>query len=581
MTDQTPTKTKKEKKLTTKQLAFVGYYLEMWNATKAAEKAGYKCAKDNVCKIINYPLIKAEIEKQLIASRISGDEIISRMSQIAQLNAANFFEFEEKVDQNTGEVKTELVDVNWKEVKEKGYLLKKLSYSRQGKPILEFYDPQWAQEKLGKHLGIFNEKTEGESDGKNSKLSSIPAELIAPAFLNVYRDIKAHKHTEYLLYGGRGSTKSSFVSLVFIWLLINNPKIHGLAMRQVANTLRDSVYAQLVWAVNELGLSDDFYCTTSPLEITYKPTQQKIYFRGADDEGKLKSIKTKFGHIGLLWPEELDQYHGEAGIRKIEQSVMRGGDFFYEFKTWNPPRTANNWANKYAMIPKENQYQHKSDYLSVPVEWLGKTFFEEAEHLKLVNPSAYEHEYLGMSNGTGGLVFENVVIRKITDEEISQFDHVGQGMDFGWYSDPLAWGKSHYDANRRILYIFDEYKANKKSNRRVYDDLVSLKGYTQDQLIIADSAEPKSIADFREYGASIRGAEKGEDSVYYSIKWMQGLTQIVIDSERAPEHAEEFINYEYLQDKDGNYISEYPDKNNHFIDCQRYRTNLIWRRRGQ
>jgi len=237
-------------------------------------------------------------------------------------------------------------------------------------------------------------------------------------------------------------------------------------------------------------------------------------------------------------------------------------------------------VNTYARIPKENQLIHHSTYLQVPPEWLGKTFIDEAEHLKAVNPTAYAHEYLGEVTGTGGMVFENVVARTITDDEIVQFDQVGQGVDWGYFPDPFAWSKSHFDANRRVLYIFDEFKALKMSNREVYDHLVKHKGYTPDQMIIADSAEPKSIADFREYGANCRGAEKGPESVNYSMKWLQTLSEIVIDPVRCPNHLEEFLNYELEQDRDGEYISAYPDHDNHFIDAVRYRTNLFWRRRG-
>ena len=421
-----------------------------------------------------------------------------------------------------------------------------------------------------------------EDDGNAivNNLNSLPADMLASPFVDVYRDIRDRKHMEYLLKGGRGSTKSSFTSLVFIYLLMRNPSIHGIALRQVANTLRDSVYSQLYWAINMLGLDDLFRCTTSPLEITYLPTGQKIYFRGADKPEKIKSIKPVFGYIGILWFEELDQFMGQESIRKIEQSVLRGGELAWEFKTYNPPRTAANWVNIYSQIPKENQLIHHSTYLDVPPEWLGKTFLDEAEHLKKINPQAYEHEYMGAVTGTGGLVFENVVAREITDEEIAQFDQVGEGIDWGYFPDPFAWSKSHFDANRRILYIFDEFKALKMGNREVYDYLVEHKGYEPSQLIIADSAEPKSIADFRDYGASCRGAEKGPESVNYSMKWLQSLNEIVIDPERCPNHLEEFLNYELEQDKDGEYISAYPDMNNHFIDAVRYRTNLFWRRRG-
>jgi PBSX family phage terminase large subunit len=438
-------------------------------------------------------------------------------------------------------------------------------------------------------------------------LSALPADVLASSFLNVYRDARDRRHMEYLLKGGRGSTKSSFASLNLIYLLVNNPTVHALAMRQVANTLRDSVYSQIVWAISTLGMMDSFKCITSPLEIEYKPTGQKIYFRGADKPEMIKSIKPVFGHIGILWFEELDQFHGPEAIRKIEQSTLRGGEEAWEFKTYNPPRTAANWVNKYVQIPKANQYQHHSTYLDVPAEWLGQTFIDEATHLKSVNPTAYLHEYMGEVVGTGGMVFENVQIRKITDDEIAQFDRILMGNDWGYYPDPFAWVKCYYDAARLTLYIFDELKMQKAGNKETYTALVRGKGLRSDGVIISDSAEPKSIADYRQYstegiedlddegkpkldpkgkpvllfGPSVRAAEKGPESVKYSMKWFQSLTAIVIDPERAPETANEFLNYELEQDKDGNFISEYPDRDNHFIDASRYATNLIWRRRGQ
>ena len=410
---------------------------------------------------------------------------------------------------------------------------------------------------------------------------SLPADMLAPDFVNVYRDIRKKLHTEYLFYGGRGSTKSSFVSLATVELLVNNPEVHGLATRQVANTLKDSVYSQLQWAINELGLAEKFKCTTSPLQMEYLPTHQLIYFRGADDPAKMKSIKPPFGYLALLWFEELDQFHGPEAVRKIEQSVIRGGDLAWIFKSFNPPRTSGNWANKYCMVPKESQLQHHANYLTVPPEWLGQVFLDEAEHLKQVNPLAYAHEYMGEVNGTGGQVFDNVKLRTITPEEIVQFDRVHMGVDWGFFPDPFAYVKMHYDAARLKLYIFDEYRAVKKGNKQVYTDLVKLKGVTPADLLIADSAEPKSIADFRDYGATCRGAEKGPDSINYSMKWLQSLAEIVIDNVRAPEAAQEFIDYELEVDKDGEYISEYPDKNDHFIAATRYGMNLVWRRRGQ
>lgn len=436
-----------------------------------------------------------------------------------------------------------------------------------------------------------------EAGDTTSGLVSLPAEMLASEFVDVYRDVKASNHMEYLLKGGRGSTKSSFTSLVFIYLLIRNPNIHGLALRQVANTLRDSVYTQLVWAIGVLGLSDLFKCITSPLEITYLPTNQKIYFRGADKPEKIKSIKTVFGNIGIIWFEELDQFHGQESIRKIEQSVLRGGELAWEFKTYNPPQTAANWVNNYALEPKANQLSHHSTYLTVPREWLGKNFLDEAEHLKEINPRAYQHEYLGEVTGTGGLVFENLEFREIPDEEIygttdenenviGGYDNILHGLDFGYFPDPAHYTRCYYDPARLTLYIFDEFRGTKLGNKQLFEILVS-RGLragrgegTFADLVICDSAEPKSIADLRSYGMAARGAEKGPDSVRYSIKWLQSLVKIVIDPQRCPHTAIEFQNYEHEMTKEGEYISEYPDRDNHSIDAVRYATNLIWRRRG-
>ena len=408
----------------------------------------------------------------------------------------------------------------------------------------------------------------------------IPARLISQAFLPVHLDILERGHLEYIEKGGRGSTKSSFVSLEIPALIKNNPQMHAVCCRKIGNTLRDSVYSQIVWAIDTLGLGDEFESRVSPLEITYKPTGQKIYFRGADDPIKLKSIKPSFGYIGILWLEELDQFSGDEECRSIQQSVIRGGDDAYIFKSFNPPRTKSNWANRYVEQPKENRLVTHSNYLSVWPKWLGKAFLEEAAYLKEVNPSAYEHEYLGVPNGNGGMVFENVVGETITDEQIEGFDRVMNGLDWGYYPDPWAFNRMHYDAARRTLYIFDELTTWKKGNRETADLLLA-KGITPEDRITADSAEPKSVGDYRSFGLNCRAAEKGPGSVDYSMKWLQSLVKIAIDPKRCPDTYAEFTAYEYERTKDGEIISGYPDADNHHIDAVRYATEPIWRRRGQ
>ena len=407
------------------------------------------------------------------------------------------------------------------------------------------------------------------------------SECIAPAFYPVYWDIQDGAHTFYDLFGGRGSTKSSFISIMLILGIVQDKDANAIVFRKVGNTLGPSVYEQVLWAINALDMQDQWKCTTSPYKCTYKRTGQVILFRGLDYAKKLKSIKVSKGYLKYLWFEELDEFAGEEEIRSVQQSVLRGGERHVVFKSFNPPISKANWANQYVMKPQRRALRHKSCYLDVPPDWLGQQFLDDAEDLKLTNPRAYQHEYLGDAVGTGGEVFENLEIREIDDEEISHFDNIFMGIDWGWYPDPFHWGKMHYDSTRKVLYIYDEYRANKQSNAETWNNLVMLKGVTSADLITADSAEPKSVSDYRDYGALCRGAIKGPDSVRYGMKWLQSLKKIVIDPVRCPATTKEFSEYEYERTPDDEIISGYPDLNNHSIDCVRYAMERIWKRKGQ
>lgn len=412
----------------------------------------------------------------------------------------------------------------------------------------------------------------------------IPAEMIGKAYVDLNRHISNGTTREAIIKGGRGSLKSSYPGLKIPELLMANPSMHVLCMRNVKDTLKDSVYEQLKWGIEKLGVSDRFKCTTSPLKIVYKPTGQTIYFRGADDPLKIKSIKPPFGYIGIVWFEEFDQYAGEAAIRNIRQSAIRGTDENGEsrsiiFETFNPPPTAHAWANQYvadiearASDPTKRKVGTEvvhTNYTDAPREWLGDDFICEAEDLKRVNERAYKNEYLGEVTGTGGNVFENLEIREITDEEVQSFDHIKQGVDWGYFPDYFAFTRTHYDANRMILYVFDEVARVKTGNEELIELLAP---YKKDQTI-ADSAEPKSIADFVKNGYNMRACVKGAGSVEYGVKWLASRVKIVIDRRRCPHTAKEFEEYEYLKNKDGEFIGGYPDENNHFIDSVRYSRN--------
>lgn len=403
------------------------------------------------------------------------------------------------------------------------------------------------------------------------------SKVIGPAFHLLARDVFKHGHTHYDLSGGRGSLKSSCVSIIVPLLIVANPNTHALVLRKVANTIRDSVYAQYMWAIGELGMAAYWDAKVSPMELIYKPTGQKIMFRGADDPMKIKSIKVPFGYIAVTHFEEKDQFAGRAEIRTILQSTMRGGSVFWNFESYNPPISRDNWANKDSLEEREDRLCHKSTYLDAPPEWLGEQFIAEAEHLKETNEKAYQHEYLGIAVGTGGNVFDNLELREITDKEIQTFDHIYQGADWGWFPDPFAFVRLHYDKARETIYFIDEIYANKLTNEA--SGKMILERRYNDAYITEDSAEPKSVADHRAMGIPAKAAVKGPGSVEYGMKWLQ-KRKIVIDKKRTPNVYREFVGYEYERNREGDIISGYPDENNHTIDATRYALERVFRRMG-
>lgn len=417
--------------------------------------------------------------------------------------------------------------------------------------------------------------------GETIKINLI--DCIGKSFYNIYWYVMEHTYTYFNLTGGRGSLKSSFISIMIILLMMAFPSIHAVIYRKVADTIETSTYAQICWAIEKLGVQDQWVCKKSPFRCIYKKTGQEIIFKGLDKAEKSKSIKVKFGYIGILWFEELDEYKGEAEIRKVQQSVIRGGQKFWIFKSMNPPKSRANWANTYIEENKlkPDTFTSHTTYLTVNPEWLGQQFIDDAEWLKEINPKAYEHEYLGEAIGNGTEVFDNLENRRITDEEISRFDHIYNGVDWGWYPDPYHFGKMHYDANRGILYIFAEYRTNKTTNEDTAKYLLE-HGLIRKKVdvVTCDSAEHKSTADYRAYGINARDAEKGPDSVRYGMKWLQSRVKIVIDGRRCPHTWDEFSHYEYELDKDGNPTSNYPDADNHSIDMTRYAMERVWKRKG-
>ena len=441
-----------------------------------------------------------------------------------------------------------------------------------------------AEQGIAKNYEILQnliERKEKKDEEQNITIE-LPAKDVASQFTDVYRSILDRDYREYYMEGGRGSTKSSFISEVIITLLENNPRMCAVVLRKVKDTLKDSVFAQLEWAIDTLdetypGIKSRWKLTKSPLEITNLKTGQVIYFRGADDYGKIKSLKPpKDMYVGITWYEEFDQFAGMMEVRKINQSLIRGGDDFIQFYSYNTPASSQHFVNIEKITSKNSRLVHLSDYRTVPKKWLGQAFIDEAEYLKEVNDKLYRNEYLGEMTGVGGNVFENIELREITNEEINTFDNNYYGLDFGWI-DPVAFNSMYYNPNRRELYIYEELHGSKISNEKLGEMLEPWRDY----LITCDSAEPKSINDLKSYGYFAKGAEKGPGSVEYSMKWLASLSKIVIDPKRCPYTTTEFSTYEYEQDKDGNYISAYPDGNDHHISAVRYGMERVWKKKGQ
>lgn len=397
------------------------------------------------------------------------------------------------------------------------------------------------------------------------------SKIVSPHFHSFWKASNSRKYLRHVLKGGRASGKSAQIALKLVKDMMKYP-VTTLCIRKVGNTLAESMFEQLKEAIDILGVGAYWQVRLSPLQLVYLPRGNKFIFRGADDPAKIKSIKVSKFPIAFLWIEELAEFKTEDEISTIENSVLRAelpdGLFYSFYYSYNPPKRKQSWVNKKyetQFIPS-NTYIHHSTYLDNP--YISQAFIEEAETVKVKQPQKYEWEYLGKAIGSGVVPFDNLTFRRITDEEIKTFDNIRQGIDWGYGVDPFSFGRWHYDKTRRILYAIDELYGVKISNREAAD-WIKKKGYHTD-MIIADSAEPKSVDEMKTYGIRIKGAKKGPGSVEYGEKWLDDLEAIIIDPDRTPNTAREFENIDYMTDTDGNPRAKLEDKDNHTIDECRY-----------
>lgn len=403
------------------------------------------------------------------------------------------------------------------------------------------------------------------------------SDLLPEKFHSVWRATLNSDILNIVCKGGRGSGKSSDIAHIITQLLMRYA-VNAVGIRYVDNTLEQSLYEQMKWAIEQQGVSHLFKFNKSPLRITYKPRGNYMIFRGAQNPERIKSLKDSKFPFAIGWIEELAEFKNEDEVTTITNSLLRGelddGLFYKFFYSYNPPKRKQSWVNKKyeTSFQPKNTFIHHSTYKDNP--FISKEFLSEVEAARVRNPRRAEWEYDGKAIGSGVVPFDNLRIEagSITDEMVANFDNIRQGLDYGYATDPLAFVRWHYDKKRNCIYAIDELYEVKCSNRRAAQWIKSNKYHYQD--IIAE-VEPKSNAEMRnEHDISkIRQVTKGPDSVEYGEKWLDDLDAIYIDPIRTPNIAKEFENIDYQTDRDGNPKPRLEDKDNHTIDATRYAFN--------
>ena len=407
-----------------------------------------------------------------------------------------------------------------------------------------------------------------------SRMTSIKmSELLAAKFYDVWRASKSKDILNVVCSGGRGSGKSSNVAHIITQFLMRYP-VNAVGIRKIDNTLEQSVYEQMKWAIEEQKVTHLFKFNKSPLRITYLPRGNYMVFRGAQYPERIKSLKDSRFPFAIAWVEELAEFRTEEEVTTITNSLLRGeldeGLQYKFFFTYNPPKRKQSWVNKKygTQFVSGNTFVHHSTYLDNP--FIAKEFIKEAEETKKKNEMKYRWEYMGEAIGSGITPFNNLEFREITDEEAANFDNIRNGLDFGYATDPLAFVRWHYDKKHNGIYAIDEFYGQKISNRQAANWIKS-RGYQSDR-IAADSAEPKSIAELHgDFNLpNVYGVKKGPDSVEFGERWLDDLDFICIDPKRTPNIAREFESIDYQTDRDGNPKPRLEDKDNHTIDATRY-----------
>lgn len=397
--------------------------------------------------------------------------------------------------------------------------------------------------------------------------------MIRKEFINL-RDVIGKGYKEFwhfkgryrVVKGSRASKKSKTTALWYIWNMMKYPDANTLVIRKTFRTLKDSCYKELKWAVKRLKVEHLWDFTLSPLEATYKPTGQKIYFRGLDDPLKVTSIAVDVGCLCWMWIEEAYEIMKEDDFNILDESI-RGetppGLFKQITITFNPWNERHWLKKRFFDNPDEDTLAITTNYLCN--EWLDAADLKVFETMKKNNPRRYAVAGLGGWGIVDGLVYENWREEAFSLSDIKNCESAF-GLDFGYTNDPSAFFCGFVDVENKKLYVWDEFYEKGMSNKRIAD-LVSEMGYAKER-ITGDSAEPKSIDELKGYGLRIKGAEKGKDSIKNGIQWIQDL-EIIIHP-RCVNFLTEISNYTWDTDKFGTKLNVPIDDFNHLMDAMRY-----------
>ena len=367
--------------------------------------------------------------------------------------------------------------------------------------------------------------------------------------------------------GSRASKKSKTTALWYIYNIMRYKDANLLVIRKTFRTLKDSCYTELKWATKRLRVEHLWKFTNAPLEATYIPTGQKIYFRGLDDPLKVTSVTVDVGCLCWMWIEEAYEVMKEDDFNVLDESI-RGevpeGLFKQITLTFNP-WNEHHWLKKrfFDAPPDEDILAITTNYLCN--EWLDEADLKVFDTMRKNNPRRYAVAGLGGWGIVDGLIYENWREEAFTLEDIKNFN-TAAGLDFGYTNDPTAFFIGFLDTENKRLYVWDEIYEKGLSNKKIYDAITEA-GYNKER-ITGDSAEPKSIDELKGYGLKIKGAEKGKDSIKNGIQWIQDL-EIIIHP-RCVNFLTEISNYTWDEDKFGTKLNVPIDEFNHLMDAMRY-----------